>query len=206
MSLDKKSFYPLFESICVMDGEICRPEMHEERYQLSYCLHYGKAPTNALLKEIEVPHDFQKGRVKLRVMYNQNDRVYSFSNYNYQPINSLKCVDGSFVEYATKKTNRKDLEDCFAQRGSCDDVLIIKNGEITDTSYGNICFWDGSDWFTPIRPLLKGTARAHFIADGLLKEAPLRIEEIKKFRGFKIINAMGDFATAPMISIKHLYI
>lgn len=196
----------MFESLCVMGGEIIRPEIHEERYQLSYRLHFGKSPTRALLEGIEVPIDFQKGRVKLRVMYNQNDRVHSFSNYIYQPINSLKCVDGSLIEYATKKTNRKDLEDCFAQRGNCDDVLIIKKGEITDTSYGNICFWDGSDWFTPKSPLLKGTARAHLIAEGVIKEAPLRVEEIKSFQGFKIINAMRDFATAPMISIKQLYI
>lgn len=196
----------MFESICVMDGVIIRPEMHEERYQLSYRLHFGKAPTRALLERIEVPNNFQKGSVKLRVMYNQNDRVHSFSNYIYQPINSLKCVDGSLVEYATKKTDRKDLENCLAQRGNCDDVLIIKKGEITDTSYGNICFWDGSDWFTPKRPLLKGTARAHLIAEGIIKESPLKVEEIKKFQGFKIINAMRHFATAPMISIKHLYV
>ena len=169
-------------------------------------LHFGKAPTRALLQGIEVPVAFQKGKVKLRIMYNQNDFDHSFSNYIYQPINSLKCVDGSLVEYATKKTNRKDLEDCFAQRGNCDDVLIIKNGEITDTSYGNICFWDGSDWFTPKRPLLLGTARIHLIAEGQIKETPLRVEEIKKFKGFKIINAMREFVTAPMISIKHLYI
>ena len=52
-------------------------------------------------------------------------------------------------------------------RGACDEILIIKDGHITDTSISNIVFRlpDGW-WLTPFTPLLKGIMRTYLLESG----------------------------------------
>ena len=95
------------------------------------------------------------------------------------------------------------MEELFAQRGNCDDVLIVKKEKITDSSYANVVFFDGKDWCTPKDPLLKGTCRARLLDQGRIKEAALGVEDLKKFQGLKLINALRDM-NQPIIPINRL--
>ena len=75
-----------------------------------------------------------------------------------------------------------------------DDILIIKDLLVTDTSIANIAFeTSGGEWITPKNPLLKGTTRARLLDEGKLKEADIRVHELRSFTKVALLNAMIDF-------------
>ena len=86
--------------------------------------------------------------------------------------------------------SNKSHNELFAKKGSCDDVIIVRNGLITDSSYANLIFFDGREWITPKVPLLEGTCRARLLASGKIKTGNIGIKELSAFKGFKLINAM----------------
>jgi len=51
--------------------------------------------------------------------------------------------------------------------------------------------------------LLKGTCRARLLDQGSIKEAAMEVEDLKKFKGLKLINALRDL-DQPMIPINRL--
>ena len=112
-------------------------------------------------------------------------------------------VSADDLDYTYKYSKREKLESLFALRGACDDVLIVRKGLITDSSYANVVFFDGGQWWTPKVPLLEGTCRARLLADGQIKAAALRVEDVKPFKGLKLINALRDM-DQPMIPIESL--
>jgi 4-amino-4-deoxychorismate lyase len=66
-----------------------------------------------------------------------------------------------------------------------------------------VVFFDGKDWWTPKNPLLEGTCRARLLAQGIIKETALGVEDLKNFKGLKLVNALRDM-NQPMISINGL--
>lgn len=108
-------------------------------------------------------------------------------------------IDGSFIVYDHKFLDRKEIDKLFMDRGDADDILIIKDGFITDTSYGNICLFDGVQWVTPRKPLLLGTCRERLLEDGAIVEGDISIEGLKNFEQFAVINAMRDLLTQAII-------
>ena len=136
--------------------------------------------------------EFKKGNVKLRILYGEKGRKIQFEIYTPMKINTIRLVYTSKLRYSLKLRNRKELNTLFDQRGNCDDVIIVRDGQITDSSYANLIFFNGSEWVTPKKPLLEGTCRARLLDNGKIKTANLGINELKTFKGFKLINAMRD--------------
>lgn len=185
--------YPLFESLCIQNGIILNSKWHEKRFRKAYLKYFGKSAYFNLLDQIKIPKEFKKGNVKLKVLYGKNGRETQFEIYKLQKINSIRLVHVSSLMYPLKFTNREKLNSLYEQRGGCDDVIIVRDGQITDSSYANLIFFNGREWITPKHPLLKGTCRARLLANGKIKMATLGIQELKAFKGLKLINAMRDF-------------
>jgi 4-amino-4-deoxychorismate lyase len=91
------------------------------------------------------------------------------------------------------------MENIFA-----DDVIFIKNGYVTDASFANLVFFNGSSWITPATPLLRGTMRERLIHQGIITEQLITAENVLKMKSVKLINAMNDFDTAPEIPIERI--
>lgn len=195
--------FPLFESLCVQDGKLLNSQWHENRFQTSYNQYYGSPAPFFLLEGLNIPNNFSKGRVKLRIRYNQKDRIFHFEHYQTQKIESLQLVYTEELDYSYKYTERENLNALFAQKGKSDDVLIVIKGRITDSSYANVVFFDGNEWWTPNHPLLKGTCRARLLSQGIIKEILLEVNDLKNFKGLKLINAMRDM-DQPIIPIENL--
>ncbi len=195
--------YPLFESLCVKNGRVLHGEWHQLRFQKAYQNFFGRQPTFNLLDPIDLPQIFCHGMVKLKISYNETGRQLDFQHYHMQQIQSVRLVPTNDLDYTNKYTERKKLDALFALREGCDDVLIIRNGWITDSYYANVVFFDGKDWWTPELPLLEGTCRARLLANGIIKTIPLQVEDLKNFLGIKLINAMRDMSQ-PMITIEAL--
>ena len=66
-------------------------------------------------------------------------------------------------------------------RNDCDDILIVKRGMVTDSSYANIVFRRGKRWYTPWSALLKGTMRLNLLERNKIYEEEIRVEDLRIF-------------------------
>ncbi len=130
---------------------------------------------------------------KCRIIYSKQIEKIEFIPYQLPKIQSLKILVDDQIEYNHKYLDRDQLDHLYRQRGDCDDILIAKNGLITDTLFANTVFYNGVDWLTPAKPLLKGTQRASILEKGIIKTADIRVEVLKSFEKVRLINAMIRF-------------
>jgi 4-amino-4-deoxychorismate lyase len=142
---------------------------------------------NTYFKKLDIP---LIGLYKTRVIYDREIREVEFVPYVVKPVSSLKLIHSDTVSYDYKFLDRTALNDLYSQRGNADDVLIVKNGYITDTSYANIIFKKAHHWYTPTHCLLKGTMRESLLDAGLIKETKIDSNNYLQFESFKLINSM----------------
>ena len=193
----------LLESIKLVDGEFRNLFYHERRMNRALKFLCGVQEyfnLEEFLQNLDWP---EKGLFKCRMVYDDNSRDVEFIPYEYKTINSLRVVEHDRVSYEFKYVERRVINRLYDLRKNCDDVLIVKRGLVTDTSYANILFRRGKYWYTPWSALLKGTMRANLLERDLIQEEEIRPEDIKTFETFKIINAMWEF-DAPEIDVSNI--
>jgi 4-amino-4-deoxychorismate lyase len=184
---------PFVESIKIKDGAVCRLKFHQDRVNKAFEIHYPDEEPINLLEQINQYGIPQKGIFKCRVLYDSYVELVEFTPYVRRKIRTLKLVETTIESLAYKPENRSEYDAAFAQRGECDDVLLVKNGFLTDTSYCNIALFDGKNWYTPRIPLLYGTNRAHLISEGKLIEKDIKPAELVNFQNICLFNAMIEF-------------
>ena len=180
------------ETIRIKDGIAMNMEYHLKRLNRTrenFWPGCRKIEPNELIKNIPSSNSLQK----LRVTYNENIITRDISPYIRKNIETLAIVESNTVDYTWKSTNREVLTLLRAQATSyADEVIIIKNGYVTDTSYTNICFFDGKEWFTPDTPLLRGTMRKFLLDKGVIRETKIQKTDIRHFQKVSLINAMME--------------
>lgn len=185
--------YRLVETIKIIDGVPQNLLWHQKRLKYSCNKLFGIKSEINLTEAISVPSEFKTGIIKARFLYNRNSFECKFSKYNSKIINSLKLIVNNEIDYSLKYTDRKEINSLFENRGNCDDILIIKNGRITDSSIANIVLYDGNSWITPSQPLLRGTCRERLISEGKIIPEEILTKDLELFTKFKLINALRDF-------------
>jgi 4-amino-4-deoxychorismate lyase len=153
---------------------------------------FGNGEKLNLKESILIPEVYKNGIIKCRIIYDQEIRQVEFNPYTVKPVNSLRLVRNDDIDYSFKYFDRKPLENLLNNKGSCDDVLIIRKGLITDTFYANVVFFDGFQYFTPAQPLLKGTKRQKLIDEGKIREDEIKVGDLVHFQEIHLINAMLD--------------
>jgi 4-amino-4-deoxychorismate lyase len=185
--------FPLLETIKVIEGIPQNLDYHQMRFENSYEKFYGFRTKLKLTEIIFVPPEYSKGKIKARFLYNNDLYECNFSKYIPIKIKSIRLIVNNNIEYSLKYSDRRAINILYEMRGICDDILIIKNGVITDSSFANIVLYDGRTWYTPMRPLLKGSCRERLISEGKITPAEIKAEDLKSFSEFKLINALRDF-------------
>jgi len=180
----------LVETISIINGQALHLEYHQERLNNSQKSLFNYFNPINLNKIIKPPSSTEQ--IKCRVIYADKLIDVSYSTYQPRVVKSLKLIESN-IDYSYKYSNREELNELYSTRGDADDILIVKNGLITDTSIANIAFWNGYTWITPKSPLLKGTTRERLIKNGFLVQKDIHINEIKKFDSFALMNAMIGF-------------
>lgn len=182
-----KSF---LETIKIVDGEIYNLSYHQKRYE-SALKSLGIKETQKLEEFIKPP---EWGLYRCRLVYNDKDIEVTFHEYKKRDIATFKLIFENEIEYSHKYADRKSLDALFEKREDADEILIIKDLMVTDTSIANIAFQtqDGS-WITPKNPLLKGTTRARLLDEGMITEADIKVHELRSFSKVALLNAMIDF-------------
>jgi len=184
--------FRFLESISIIDGEVQRLAGHQRRVNHTLDTFYKGTSIN-LQDAIHAQRGGGNGTVKCRVLYDGDGCAVHFSNYKPREIKTLQIIENNDISYAFKFANREVIEAAFDQRANCDDILIVKNGKITDSSIANIAFQKDGQWFTPREPLLKGTMRQYLIEHGMLRHAEITVENLSSFSAFKLINALLAF-------------
>jgi len=177
------------ETIKIVDGEIFNLEYHQNRYE-SVLGSLGVQKKEDLSIYINPP---EFGLYRCRLLYTKDTIDVSYHKYKKRDISSLKLVFDNTIEYSNKSTCRDDIDKLFDKKEDCDDILIIKNLLVTDTSIANIAFYTDNGWITPKQPLLKGTTRARLIEEGKLSEIDIKVQDLRNFSKVALLNAMIDF-------------
>jgi 4-amino-4-deoxychorismate lyase len=194
----------LFETIKIFERKIANLDYHNHRLNVARQKLMGLDVGIDLRNMLVIPEKLAMGLYRCRVVYDEHGFLPAeFTPYDLKMIRSLKIIHDDGIDYSYKYENRTHLDRLFAQRGDCDDILIIKNGLVTDTSICNIVFYDGEKWITPSTPLLKGTKRMKLLEEGLIIEDEIRESDIKKFKKACLINAFRDLLVNP-VSIEQI--
>ena len=181
------------ESIQLKEGQFKHIELHQLRLQKAMADFYPNEKVINLAESLNQSSFSHEGLFKCRVVYDSEIRQIEFIPYIRREIKSLRLIETDIESRFYKLENRSEFVAAFGLRGNCDDVLLVKNGLLTDTSYCNIALSDGENWYTPRIPLLYGVNRAKLIADGKLKEKDIKQTEFVNFQNISLFNAMIDF-------------
>ncbi|TVR54629.1 MAG: chorismate-binding protein [Spirochaetaceae bacterium] len=184
--------YRLVESLHVVDGVVEAVESHDERLATSYRAVFGGRPPFSISAALESTAIPQHGVQKCRVVYDRDGYVVEFAPYPSRLVRNARIVHDDGISYPHKFTDRSALDAAFARRAGCDEIIIVRDGRVTDAYSSNLVFFDGVRAFTPDTPLLPGTRRARLLDAGTIVEAPIRVSEIGRFASVSFINALND--------------
>lgn len=193
----------LLESIKVYNKRLYNLEYHNLRMNKSRAELFNIKEQIDLNKIISVPDDLSNELYKCRIVYSADIISVSFQKYITKKIDSLQIVNDDVIDYSYKYEDRTIFENHLSKTNA-DEILIIKNGLVTDTSYTNVVFYDGIKYFTPASPLLKGTKRARLIVDGIVQEEEIRLNEVRKFKFVYLVNALLELKEENKIPINKI--
>jgi len=174
-----------FETIRIDQGKIYHLEYHQRR--LNRTVRDFNLPKIDLKQHIKPP---KSGLYKLKLIYFEGVVDMIYTPYTPKVIRKLgfaRCKKN----YQYKYLQRDYIDNLNS--GDVDEVIIIQNGFVTDTTIANIAFFDGKKWITPATPLLGGTTRQRLIDNGLLHLADIKKDDVKNFQSIALMNAMIGF-------------
>lgn len=193
----------LFETIKLKDGVFFNLHLHQKRMNDARKKLLGLSEDILLEEHLTPPVSVGKGIYKCRIDYAENIKKINFDKYNYRKIEFLKLVECNDISYQYKFCDRRKFEELKNDIG-VDEILIVKNGFISDTSFSNIIFFDGNKWLTPDTPLLKGVKRQELLEKGLISEQEIRPTDLINFSKARLINAMLDLGDSVEIDIANI--
>lgn len=196
----------LIESIKLNNGQFFHLDLHENRMNNSIQKLLKIKPQFSLDKILRAQDYPLKGLYKCRLIYKNSIEEIKYTPYNTKEILSVKLVENKYYTYSYKYLDRTFFIDLIDQYPDYNEFIITKNGFITDATYANVIFWDGSDWHTSNTPLLKGIQRAHLLSNGSILEKQITIKDLTKYRKFALINAMMDMEDKIELSMDSLII
>lgn len=195
--------YQLLESIRIENQKLQHIDLHNKRFNDARKALYGQHIPVKLEELINIPANLSKQRYKCRVLTDGKNFNVEVNPYHQREIKTLKVIRTNEIEYTYKTTNRTLLDQAFALRQNCDDIIIVKNDKVTDAWAANLIFFNGIKWITPSTPLLKGTQREYLLLSGEISEQDIYVADIKNFEKIKLINAMINFEQANEIDVKN---
>lgn len=180
------------EVIKVRDGKFYNLPCHQARADRTAMHLFDRRIELSLTPEM-IPDGLRSGLVKCRVVYGASGIVsVEFAPYVFRTIRSVAVVHDDTIDYSYKSTDRSRLAALVADSG-CDDIIIVKNGFVTDSSFANLVLEDATGaLYTPSHCLLAGTKRASLMDDGTIDDRPVRAEELYDASKIYLINAMTD--------------
>lgn len=180
------------ESIKVEDRKIFLAELHQERMNGTFS-HFGKeCKIDIYSLFVNLEHN-EDGLYKFRIEYDlESNFKTQIIPYAISELDDFELVIDNEIDYGFKSADRTQLQK-LKDKSHADEVIIVKNDQITDTSYSNLLFLKDKTWFTPNGYLLNGVMRQNLLQSKEIKEAEITLDNIKEFTHFQLINVLNDF-------------
>ena len=189
------------ETIRIQDGHVCHLSDHADRMRRT-ADHFGfTAPTLPHDLEARLPADLRTGTVRCRVLYDHTLREVTFTPYRRRQIERLFAVDAGTTDYAFKYADRAPLTRPQISLAKTDELLFIRDGRLTDTSYTNLVLRRGDELVTPDTFLLDGTCRRRLLREGVVHTEPVRLHDLPTYDELLLINAMMPLREAIRLPI-----
>lgn len=182
----------LFETIKCQDRRLHHLHYHNLRVRRNLTYFFGIDTDFDLENTINIPDWVNNGLYRCRISYEKEIGEISFFPYEIKHPKIIQLIESESFEYNYKYENRIQFQKLLESYPHADDVIITKNGLLTDVTYANLAFFDGQQWFTPNTYLLPGTKRAYLIDNKQLTEVKISVKEIRNFERIAFINAMRD--------------
>jgi len=190
----------LLETIKIEEGKIYNLIYHQKRCDNSRKVLFNSTDRLHLSSIINPP---KMGLWRCRILYAKTFYSIEYIPYKAKKIHTLKIVP-STIDYSHKYANREALNQLSLLHDDVDEIIIEKDGYLSDTTIANIAFYDGTKWFTPDKPLLAGTTRKKLLDEGFLKIKDIKKEDLFTYSHVALMNAMLGFVVLNRISIKDL--
>ena len=189
------------ETIRFENGKYHLLELHQARIDRTFSVFYsGRSPIQ--LEKI-LPENHKSGKHKFRFEYDDTSHELESAPYQPKQISSIELIEAD-LDYGFKFANRMGLYSLL-DASKADEIIIVKNGLISDSSYSNLAFYNGKDWLTPEQPLLAGIRRSQLLESRKIKTADISLVDLSEFKKVSLINAMLDLneLAMPMNQIIH---
>ncbi|MCK4441261.1 MAG: aminotransferase class IV [Sulfurovaceae bacterium] len=177
------------ETVKILDGKIYNIKWHNKRFNQTRLDIFGIDKCINLEDYINPP---KVGLFRCRIVYAIHIISIEYISYTPKFSKTFKIVQ-SDIDYKYKYNNREELNSLRESASGYNDIIIEKNGLLTDTTIANIAFYNGTNWITPKTPLLEGTVRAKLLKEGFLIAKDINSDDLKYFSNFALMNAMIGF-------------
>lgn len=180
----------MIESIRVFNRKVSHIRWHNERCNASRKSLFGCSDLIDLRKIIKIPDNLPDGLFKCRIIYGSKIEDIHFEPYTVRNIRKLIAVNTDNIEYPYKFLERPELDALYAMRNEADEILIIKNGLLTDAYYYNVLIQIDGQYYTPSKPLLQGTRLQSLRQSLSITPADITVDMLMRSNAITLINAM----------------
>lgn len=179
------------ETIKIENGRIFLLPLHQQRLnQTLKC--FGSQAIISLENILDYAVIPNSGLYKCRVVYDIFGNFQSeVLQYERSEFRNFTLVENNQIDYSFKFFNREELTQ-LKPLDKNSEIIITKNGLITDTSFSNLIFLRNQQWFTPETFLLNGVQRQNLLINKEITSLKISIDNLKEFSHFKVINAMNS--------------
>lgn len=192
------------ETIRIQDGHAHHMADHIDRMRRT-ALHFGfTAPALPADLDALVPHDLRTGTVRCQIVYDHTLREITFTPYRRRRLERLIAVDAGAMDYAYKYADRSPLERPNIPLSEADELLFVRGGYVTDTSYTNLILRRGDELLTPDTFLLDGTCRRRLLRTAQVRTAQVPLSDLSAYDELLLVNAMmplGEALRLPVTSV-----
>lgn len=189
------------ESICITDRQIRNLTGHQLRFSQTQKHWFGVTASPDLGAFIQNAGPPAHGKYKCRIVYDDKIQSVEFIPYTIRTPRSFAAISHHEIDYFYKSEDRA-VFDQLKNTTDKEEIIIIKNGQVTDTSYSNLIFYDGKNWITPHSCLLNGVMRQALLNTNKIRERSISLADLNRFSSFKLINAMMSPEESPALDIR----
>ena len=193
----------LTEAIRVEKKELVNLKYHQARFDKARRDLLGIGGHIKLADAIKLPDDITDEVYKCRIVYSDKIHSVDFNLYDKRLPATMKLVYDDEIDYSFKYENRDRLN-TLLKESMADEILIVKNGMITDTSRSNVILKRRSELITPTSFLLDGTMRRFLLDKKMIYEENISVDDLFLFDKLYLINAMLDIDIQPGIPVHQI--
>ena len=180
----------LFETIRIENGVAHNLKYHNAR--LNYTRKHLFGTTDEIDIEKYLTDIPSLGLYRAKLIYDRNIQDITYYIYKAKTIQTFRLLRAD-INYRYKYLNRAHINTLIEKCRESDEIIIIKDELLTDTTIANIALRQDGIWYTPAEPLLQGTTRARLLDEGKVITKNIKAADIDSYDGLALMNAMIGF-------------